>query len=379
MKGLKILLILVLTTLLTNCSGGGESSVIIPVQPPTNTPVPPPNNDPQTQWQNLLNSAVDGSNTPGVVAAIGNGQQIWQLASGSKDTSTEAAIGIQDRLRIASMTKLMVATVVMKLAEEGKLLLDDPMSQYLSPSTLDGISHAEEITIRQLLNMTAGVTDYTELDAFNDAVDADPDKVWQHQEVLAYLKGMAADFIPGSSWRYSNSNYLLLDVIVAEATGSSLAEEMRRILFTPLAMESSYMEFREDSAANGTTLSVNGYEGDEDVTDINDGIGFGDGGVVSTAVDLTRFLDALFREKSLLSQASLDDMLTEVMEEEYGLGAEIYSTDQGPVWGHNGASSGFQGEMRYYPDKQLTIVILTNQIDSTVPEALLPQILVTID
>jgi D-alanyl-D-alanine carboxypeptidase len=377
MKFVHYFLVVILMVGLTAC-GSSSQSTSPSTDQPTPTPTPPPQSpdtpetpDKRAQLLVLLDNATSSSNTPGLVMAIIDEEQTWLLSSGVKDTETQVAIQSEDSLRIASMTKLLVATVVLTLAEEGKLQLDGLMSDHLDNNSIRLIDNFDQITIRQLLNMTSGIIDYTQVDAFNTAIENDPERLWQHDEILSYITNQPADFSPGSRWNYSNSNYVLLDLIVATASNTSLAEELRRIIFTPLAMESSYLEFRENSAANGTVLSVQGYEGDDDVTDINDGIGFGDGGVVSTAADLTLFLNALFHEKSLISQASLNDMLTEVMGEEYGLGAEIRTTSAGVAWGHNGASSGFQGDMLYFPDPKRTFVLLSNQADSAILEGVM--------
>lgn len=369
-------------TCLAGCGSGSGSNqqTPAPVDPvPTPPPTTPTTPDKQTQLQDILNNAITGSNTPGLVMAINDGTTSFILASGTKDAQAQTDITTEDSLRIASMTKLLVATVVVKLAEEGKLSLDGLMTDYLDAQSINAIANYDQITIRQLLNMSSGIVDYTAVDAFNDAVDDNPTQVWQQQEVLSYIHNLDADFAPGANWNYSNSNYVLLDLIVGAVGHSSLAEEMRRIIFTPLAMESSYLEFRENSAADGSQLSVSGFEGSEEVTNINDGIGFGDGGVVSTAADLSDFIDALFDQKTLLSQTSLDDMLTEVMSQEYGLGAEIRTTTDGTAWGHNGSSSGFAGDMLYFSDKGITFVLLSNQADSMILEQVMTQSLAVME
>ncbi len=381
MQAVKLIILSAMLSCLSACNSSGESTAATPVDPIEQIPTPPTSPttpDKELQLQQILDNAIATSNTPGLVMAIADDQRSWLLSSGVKDVEATTAIEVDDSLRIASMTKLLVATVVLKLVEEGNLELDGLMVDYLDSQLINAIANYDQITVRQLLNMTSGIVDYTEVDAFNDAIDNEPTRIWQHDEVLSYIYDLDAVSSPGSEWHYSNTNYILLDSIVAAVSNSTLAAVFKRIIFTPLAMESSYLEFRQDSAANGTELSVEGYEGSEKVTDINDGIGFGDGGVVSTVADLTLFLDALFRQKSLLSQASLDEMLTEVMAQEYGLGAEIRTTSAGPIQGHNGASSGFQGELLYFPDQSITYVLLSNQEDSDVLDKVMAESLLVL-
>ena len=120
---------------------------------------------------------------------------------------------------------------------------------------------------------------------------------------------------------------------------------------------------------------VHGYEYYEeidtikDVTTINDAFGLGDGGLISDANGIAKYLKALFHDKSILSQQSLDGMLTFHPEEDYGLGIVRSNTKHGLVWGHNGASFGFQGDMYYFPEKNITYVLLTNYFNTQILDA----------
>ncbi|MCF6303159.1 MAG: beta-lactamase family protein, partial [Devosiaceae bacterium] len=193
-------------------------------------------------------------------------------------------------------------------------------------------------------------------------------RAWSAEELLAYAYGEEADFLPGRGWAYSNTNYILLDLIVAQISGTSLATEMRRLVFTPLGMQNTFMEIIEPRDVGFGGLLVRGYDYGEDITQINDALGFGDGGLISNAQDLATFLSAMFLEKSLLSKNSLIQMLKFDPIGNYGLGISLTETDFGISWEHSGSTAGFMGDMIYLPDEQTIFVLLTNDFNSELKE-----------
>ncbi|GBC60146.1 D-alanyl-D-alanine carboxypeptidase [Desulfonema ishimotonii] len=352
------------------------------------------------QFQNVLDTSVAGSKIPGAVLLIRTPSLEWKGASGLADVSGQTPMKDTDMLRIASMTKVFVSTVVLRLSEEGKLALDDPIRDHLSYDDIVSRIRYEEggpdITIRHLLSMTAGVLDYVAIDAYNDAVAQNPNRetAWTPREILeGYVFGVYdndddfndfADqgdiFKAGTAFKYSNTNYLLLEMIVEKVSGSTLAAEMRRIIFDPLTIENTFMEIKEAREGGFGGLFVHGYQIDEntdelrDVTETNDALGLGDGGIISDAYGLADFLSALFKEKNLLRQASLDQMTRfdpYGHGSDYGLGLSFQNTDFGVAWGHNGTSSGFQGDMIYLPEKEIIFVLLTNCEDADIFDSVL--------
>ncbi len=315
------------------------------------------------RFQQELDKVVQNSNIHGAISWLSEGDKSWIAASGLADKANQVEMTPDAQMRIASMTKTLVAVTMLKLVEEGHLNLDDSIAAYLSPMLAQEIPNSDTITLRHLLSMTSGIRDYTEETSFNDAIDDSPQRSWTAEEVIAFILNRPANFAPGEDWEYSNSNFVLCDIIVAQVMTTSLSEQMRRTIFTPLAMDSTYVENQESKSANGQSLTARGYDGEFDVTDINDGIGFGDGGVVSTVSDLSVFLTKVFREKIVLNQDSLATMQRFHPVEEYGLGLETRDTSFGLAYAHNGSSSGFGGDMLYIPEKDITWVILYNQVD----------------
>ena len=327
--------------------------------------------------RDLLDDYV-GADDPAVVVLVStdDGEQVI-LSRGLADLENATPVTETDQFRIGSTTKTFVATIVLQLAEEGALSLDNTIAQYLPDTLRDGIANSDQITIRQLLNMTSGVFDYTESDAFDDAVQADPTYPWTAAETLDFVVDEAPYFAPGSDWYYSNSNYNLLQMIIESVTGDPLREVLQDRIFGPLGMRDSFLE---DPANIGTGI-IRGYGYDDnddlvDMTGINDGIGLGDGGIISTAADLDLFARALF-EGDLLSAESytaMTDFTPDGDDGYYGLGLGMDETEYGDIIGHDGATSGFQSSLGYHPDSGVVVIALTNNFDTDILEDLLVDI-----
>jgi D-alanyl-D-alanine carboxypeptidase len=324
------------------------------------------------ELQHLLEDYVAPTD-PAVVLLVNSPQLgTWIGAAGLADIDAGVPVQAGDRFRIGSITKTFVATIVLQLADEEVLSLDNLMSQWLPAEIIENLPYGDEITLRQLLNMTSGIFSYTDSDAFNEAVDSAPTHRWTAAETVEYVYDEEPYFPPGEGYYYSNTNYNLLHLIIEAATGSTLADALQTRIFAPLDMGETYLESGSELAKG----IVRGYsaadDGLQDVTDINEGVGLGDGGIISTAADLARFPRALLRG-DLLSEAALDEMLAMVDDDEgghYGLGIVFSESEWGAVYGHTGATAGFQSEMWYFPDQDVAIVALTNYFDSEILSAL---------
>lgn len=319
------------------------------------------NTDLASRLQSVLDRALRQTDNPGAtVAVMLPDHSMWVGASGMADLERRTPMQPDSMFRIASVTKTFVATLVMQLAEDGILNLEDTLTDWLPNSLLSNIQFADRITIRQLLNHTSGIYDYLESDAFFDAIDRNPTRVWDDEDVLNFVDGDPY-FNPGASgqWEYSNTNYILLGLIIEAATGRSLADELRSRIYQPLGMNNTYLETKEPFPGN----LVRGYESAgrrvEDVTDINTGNGLADGGILSTAADLARFADGLFRG-GLVSDATLQQMLNFHPVGEYGLGIANEFTSFGNTYGHTGSILGYISIMWYFPDEDLIVTALVN-------------------
>lgn len=318
----------------------------------------------------ILNEYLDDDEAGMVVYIWDNGTEA-SAAYGLANLESGEAVNTNDLFRIGSTTKPMVATVVLSLVDSGDLELDAPIADYLSSDIIDNIPNAESATVRQMLQMTSGIFNYTESDAFDDEVQADPSYGWTAAEVVEFAYDEEPYFATGDGYYYSNTNYILAEIIIEAVSGMSLADALDSIIFEPLGMDSCFLETPERFMEG----IVQGYGFDDNdefynITNQNDGVGLGDGGVICNAADLAKFPIALW-EGDLISEALLNDMLDTVDDGEggqYGLGIGYDDTDFGMTLSHDGATSGFQSNMVYLPEEGIVVTILTNNFDSEVVE-----------
>ena len=334
--------------------------------------LPPQKLQAQTDEQAVLDAILDqyvAEDDPGVVVLVTVGDEQWVSARGLADLANGIPIADSDSFRIGSITKTFVSTIVLQLAEDGMLELDAPLTMYLPAEITDNIEYSSKITLRHLLTMQSGVFDYTESDDFWDEVDANPSYAWTAEDTLDYVLGQAAYFAPGEEFYYTNTNYILLELIIQEVTGMTLGGVMTEYIFEPLGMTHSYME----DGANLSPDIVQGYgyyDNDDEldnITLINEGVGLGDGGIISTAYDLDIFIRALLTS-DLLTEDSLAEMLAFDTESGYGLGISYEEVEGLAIIGHDGATAGFQSSMYYAPELAMSIIVLTNNFDSEVIE-----------
>ena len=308
----------------------------------------------------------------------------WMGHAGFGDIAARQAMGNLTLLDAGSITKTFVAALVLQLAGQGVLALDDPIARWLP-----GLPYDTGITVRELLDHTSGVDDAFNHPALLAALDANHRRAWTAPQVLAYVG--KAHFPPGQGWSYSNSNYILLGQIIERATGKTLAALLRQHFFVPLHLTHTYLQSEEP--ISGTP--AHGYEYTNPTTwavkDLSDGtphlpftslessLGAA-GALVTTADDLARWALYLYRGKVLppsqLSQM-LDFGLTTAFHPvlPYGLGVERRSFEGRGSWGHDGSLSGFRSAMRYFPASGgVTIVVMTNS-DRVLPDSLVGSLL----
>ncbi len=306
-------------------------------------------------------------NGPALIIQVTTPDGIWSAATGLADGSRVATP--EDRFRIGSMSKTFVATVALMLAEDGLFELDDPASDWLPDDILDSIVNTDEVTIRQLLAMRSGIPDYLETDEFWSALEDDPAHIWTAAEALTYAYDLPALFAPDEEFYYSNTNYLLLQVIFEGASGKGLHTLIRERILDPLNLSDTYTQISETLPGE----FVDGYEDfDEDgvaenVTDLNDGAGLADGGLISNVADLTTFYKALLQDQTLLSAESMAELLdfTDDGEEGgYSLGLSSSETDFGAAWGHSGGVVGFVSTGVYLPEEDVIIIALSASVDT---------------
>jgi D-alanyl-D-alanine carboxypeptidase len=300
----------------------------------------------------------------GAAVGISSPKGDWFGASGIANLRTGVSVQADDRFQVGSITKPFVSTIVLQLFQEGKLTLEDAINQWLSPDLIRQIPNGEQITIRQLLGHTSGLPDYVPSLL---SVGVNLFREWQPQELIELLVGAEALFAPGADWEYSNTNYVLLGLIVETITRSTIAQQIRDRILDPLALKDTFFAGAEPIPGN----TVSGYwdvneDGKlDDVSNLSLSWAGAAGALVSNTHDLNRFAKALFGGE-LLKPATLEQMLdfrTDIGSNSfsgYGLGIARLRTSEGTFYGHTGLTLGFRSSLWYSPETQLIYVDLQN-------------------
>jgi len=320
---------------------------------------------PRSQLQTTLNQMVAAEKIPGALMYISTPGGTWSGAAGVSSLESKTDIHPDDRFAIASISKTFAAVVILQLVAEGKINLDRQIVNYLPKDVGDRIANSDTITVRQLLNHTSGVAEYLNTEAFIQATaKRSRSQPWTAREAIKYIYDREAANEPGEQHVYTDTNYILVELIIEQTTGGTLAQALRDRILNPLAMQSTYTELRE--SGNGILVTGYGKRNDnkiESFADVNDGNGLGDGGLVSTGEDLAKFTKALFVKKSLLSATMMKEMLSYVDSgngNEYGLGVEQFDTPFGKALGHSGKAYGIGSLMLYLPSQDTTVVVMMN-------------------
>ncbi len=324
---------------------------------------------------------------PGAVILLRTPQGEFSVNYGTTMLGANTSPAADTHFRIASNAKTMTAAVIMQLAQEGKLSIDDPVSKYVA-----GVPNGANITIAELLEMRSGLYNYSYAPEISTAVDHDPTRVWTPAELLAIAFAHKPNFAPGAEYEYCNTNYALLGVVAEKVDGKPLRQAMQDRLFTPLHLKytelpapavnsipepyshgylygSSSIAFvgeplytaKEKAAAEAGTLKPTDY------TNVNHSFAAAAGGVISTANDVATWIEALVTGKVLDAKYQriwLDSLRPEdpnkPQGQKYGYGITQMSWGGNTVYFHGGETAGFNSFMGHDPDNKMTLVVWTN-------------------
>ncbi|MBP5939604.1 serine hydrolase domain-containing protein [Streptomyces acidiscabies] len=298
--------------------------------------------------------AVEGvvqQGVPGVTLTARENGATWSMTAGVGNLRTGKPRSAGDHYRVGSITKTFVATVLLQLEAEGRLSLDDTVEKWL-PGVVHGNGHdGSRITLRQLLNHTSGIYNYTEDEQFGRDYFL-KDGFYKNRftpRTPSYAVGLAMshapNFEPGTDWLYSNTNFILAGMVIEKATGHPYGAEVRTRIINPLHLKGTSVPGnsvtlpRPASRAYGK-LAETADGPTYDVTELNPSIAGSAGEMISTSADLTRFYSALLQGK-LLPPAQLKEMKTVHPASGYGLGIGGGTLSCGvTVWGHDGGIHG---------------------------------------
>ncbi|THA70931.1 class A beta-lactamase-related serine hydrolase [Streptomyces sp. A0642] len=317
--------------------------------------------------QQSLNALVRDGGTPAALASVkGPGGRTRTYTAGLGDLATGGPVPVDGQVRIGSNTKAFVAVVVLQLVAEGKVDLDADVDTYL-PGLVRGKGiDGRDISVRRLLQHTSGLPDYT-----NDL--GDDVRYYDPRELVAKALGHPAEFAPGKSWKYSNTNYVLAGLIIQKVTGRPLAHEIDRRVVRRAGLRHTYFPAPGDASIREP--HPHGYYQEppetslRDITEMDPSWGWAAGQMISTNSDLNRFFTALLAGR-LLPAAQLAQMRSTVPAEatfgpgaRYGLGLVSRPLPCGGLaWGHGGSFPGYETRGGVTDDGRAVNVAVTLQL-----------------
>jgi Beta-lactamase class C and other penicillin binding proteins len=306
---------------------------------------------------------------PGAGIAIFDADGWWMKSEGFSNLEKQLPMEDSHLQYLQSIAKTYMAVAVLKLYEEGKLALDDPITMYLKPSISKMVDRADEITIKMLLNHTSGVPEYNFDPEYASTLLQHPDKPFTALDYISFINGKKLSFEPGTRYSYRNTNYVLLSMIADNITGDH-GKYIEQVIFEPLGLKHTYYQI-SDEKLKGEKLSDSYWDRYSDgllenisyIQKQNVTYMVGDDGIVTTPVEAVLFLKGLLEGK-LLKDSTLQMMKTWVNngagKPAYGLGLGIGEILGHPYYGHSGGGIGAGCELRYFPENKLYMFIAIN-------------------
>jgi D-alanyl-D-alanine carboxypeptidase len=332
-----------------------------------------------------LPAAMKANAVPGIAVLIDSPSRgDWRATFGTAEIGKQVPMKMSDLFRIGSNTKTMTSTVILQLVEEGKLKLNDPIAKFVP-----GVPNGKKITIRELAEMRSGLYSYSFDPGFNKTLDKQPKKAWKPTELLKIAFSHKPNFAPGKEYEYSNTNIVLLGVVIEKLTGQTASKAFQERIFGPLGMKHSSLpepsqwripgphaqgyqfgtnvqtidsyavpKAQQAAALEGKLLPV-------DYTDADPSWAWTAGGAISTPRELATYAKALGTGKGLLSPKTQKLRLKSLRPVvpgdksgvEYGIGLAQFAPG---IVGHDGQVPGFSSFMAYDINTGDTIILSAN-------------------
>lgn len=313
-----------------------------------------------TRYQAAVESVMSRYRIPGAVAGVWvPGEDPWRMAFGLADVPSRRAMSLDDSFSIRSVTKSFTVTVLMQLERDGLLSMNDPIAMYVP-----GIPNGERIPLIQLAAMESGVANYSESPEFFKVFLADFEHVFTPADLVAYGVALSPRFEPGTEYNYSNTNTVLLGMVVEKVAQAPLDQVLRARIFDPLKLSRTlypYVVALPDP--HPTPYDANGSTGELDDQPYISPTSLGaSGAMVSTIDDLGAWGHAL-GSGSLLTPRQQALRMSHSRTATDGPAYETYGLGMGMIkgwWGHTGSGIGFQAATLYDPRTGATIAVLVN-------------------
>jgi len=328
----------------------------------------------QRQLQQVLNEWHKAGKFPGATLGVvlADGES-FGLAVGFSDRDAKTPMKPDDRMLAGSTGKTFAAATAFQLISEGKISLDDKVEKYLGKEPwFDRLPNARQITVRQLMNHTSGLVRYEFKEEFTTYLTAHPMKVWTPEERLAYLFDAKPPFEAGKGWDYSDTNYIVLGMIIERVTGRPFYDEARRRVIKPLKLSNTIAQEGPviKGVIQGYAGEANPFGGKDAMIEngkfvVNPQLEWTGGGWASTSIDLARWAKMYFEGKAfsaLLLPQVLDGVPAPMLgkDAKYGLCVIIRNTAAGTSYGHSGFFPGYLTDMMYFPEGKFAVAVQVN-------------------
>lgn len=295
----------------------------------------------------LFDVVENGNNFMGSVAVFKNGKVAYSRHIGYSDVATFKKSNNSTKYRIASISKTYTAVLVLKAVEERKIRLDEAIYKYFPQ-----VKNARKITPRHLLTHRSGIHDFTKDKEYLIYNVSGKNKA----EMLTIISNAASDFEPDSKANYSNSNYVLLSFLLEKVYNQKFSEILKNKIVKPLELTNTYFGSKIDVQKN----EANSYELDTTwklVPETDLTIFTGAGALVSTPLEVLKFVQAVFNDK-IISKSSLEIM--KEVKDDYGMGIGEFPFEDKLSYGHTGHLDGFSSMFGYFPNQDLSFIIISN-------------------
>lgn len=330
----------------------------------------------EKEIQAKLDSLQNEEKFPGATLGIVlmDGMEI-AMASGWADIESKIPMKPLDRIFSGSAGKTFVAAVALQLVQEGKLDLEERISTYLGKEPwYSRLPNHKDLTVRMIMQHTGGLPRYVFKETFIDQLLESPDKIWKPEEILSFVFDDTPENQAGKGWSYSDTDYIVLGVIIEKITNNTFYDELDRRILKPFGFKNT-----SPSISRRLRGLVTGYTGDKSppfkfpgklpvngLYPVNPQFEWCGGGLITTSLDMARWAKLLYEGK-VFSDDLLEEMLKPVdfrtgvpAKQGYGLGAMIFNRPFGLIYGHGGFFPGYETQMSYFPKWKIALTLQVN-------------------
>jgi D-alanyl-D-alanine carboxypeptidase len=305
---------------------------------------------------------------PGISLLVRTSQGTWVGSIGKSDLERNMPFRVDQVSKIASISKLIIGTTVFRMMEDsanthfGYSALNKKITTWLPASLTDKIANGNIATLGQLMNHESGIPDIIEQDKFYLEALNDPTKKWSGYDLVSNIFGKPALFAPGDTAIYSNTNIILITMIIESVMGRPHSDVIRDYVFRPLGMNNTWY-FPHDRLPGNVAQGYYDLYNNNTLVNVSN---IATGGMFSNIFDLYKFLDALILKRTLLTQTSFDLMCTWGTKADppniygYGIMKKFIERGVNAGIGHSGRDLGYTANMFYFPNKNVSHIFLIN-------------------